>query len=293
MKIVRFVGGLGNQLFQYAFYKAVQQYDSETYADLSYFQKNNIHQGFELENVFDISLNIASDKLIKELGYSSLFSHIKRRIRRKGTYLVEKCLGYDSSLEVLPQNAYLDGFWQSYKYFDPISSILQNELCYTGHNLSTKTIKAIDDIKQSNSIAIHIRLTDYLKKQNSHFINLSKTNYYTKAIEKISKEFGNIKFYIFSDDIYWVQRNTKFQNAVYVDWNSGCDCYQDMIMMSYCSGIIMANSTFSWWGAWLNPLKKRKYVICPFQWYNKKFVDGREIKTEDLFLPEWFICDFD
>ena len=114
---------------------------------------------------------------------------------------------------------------------------------------------------ETNSISIHVRRGDYLK--NPQYFDICNTVYYRKAIGLIKEKTDNARFYVFSDDIQWVKENLELpQNTVYVNWNMKTDSWQDMCLMSHCRHHIIANSTFSWWGAWLNKNEK-KIVICP------------------------------
>lgn len=288
MKIIRFNGGLGNQLFQYAYYKKILKQDKQTKADITAYEKYNYQQGLELEKVFGIKLCKANQCEIRKLGYSLCIIDrlCKKFLPKKSTYYKEKTIGYDKEINK-DKDLYLDGFWQSYKYFEHISEELQKELkCKI--SLLQKTKYEIENIKNTNAIAIHVRRMDYNNFRNSHYyVDLSKTDYYKKAISYINEHIDNVTFYVFSDDIQWVKKNMFLENAIYVDWNKKENSYQDMIMMSYCQGIIIANSTFSWWGAWLNPRNIKKMVICPQKWHKVSKLKGRKIQIEDLILPEW------
>ena len=288
MKIIKFVGGLGNQMFQYAFYKSCAAFDSETYADLTQYKTQKFHQGFELEKIFNVELRRANIKQIRKFGYASskLDQLTQRFFRKKESYVREKCIGYDTSIyEKMDTGIYFDGFWQSYKYFISFQDALQADF-QCKKELSLESKKLIDRI-DDHMVAVHIRRADFLDKRNAYLMNLCKSKYYTLAINKVKEFINDPQFVFFSDDLNWVKENFCFDNSIFVDWNTGTDSYQDMIIMSYCKNIIMANSTFSWWGAWLNPLSKNKVVVCPRKWYNVSSVDGRFINTDDLILPGW------
>lgn len=288
MKIIKFVGGLGNQMFQYAFYKSCEAVDSETYADLTQYETYKFHQGFELEKLFNVELRRASFKQIRKFGYTSskLGKLAQRFMPDKDGYIREKCIGYDASIfEKWNSGIYYDGFWQSYRYFIQIQDTLQNDF-KCKKTLSSKSQAMIEQIND-RMVAVHIRRADFLEKRNSHLMNLSESNYYELAISKIKEIIDDPQFVFFSDDLNWVREHFSIDNSIYVDWNTGVDAYQDMIIMSYFKNIITANSTFSWWGAWMNPLSKKKLIICPQKWYNVNSVDGRLINTENLILPGW------
>ena len=127
----------------------------------------------------------------------------------------------------------------------------------------------LDIIKSKQSpISIHVRRDDYLSsKYVSGFGGICTIEYYNKAVERIKEEVIDPVFYIFSDDINWCRENLKLEQGVFIDWNTGKESWQDMFLMSQCKHNIIANSSFSWWGAWLNS-NSEKIVIAPRIWWN-------------------------
>lgn len=289
MKIIRFMGGLGNQLFQYAYYRKMQQMDRETFADLTAFEKQDFHYGLELEKVFGVELRMAQLRDIKRLGYTlSPRDRLCRKfLPRKKTFYSEKVIGFDRKLNDPEQkDAYLEGYWHSYRYFLPMQKQLQEELqCHK--TLSARSAAALLQIRDGNSAAVHIRRKDFLDPKNSFLVNLSETEYYGQALKKMQEARGEVMLYVFSDDMEWAKEHIALKNTVYVDWNRGEESWQDMILMSYCRSAVIANSTFSWWGAWLNPQGLKKYVICPRKWYSVTAVKGRRVQEGALILPAW------
>jgi hypothetical protein len=292
MKIIKFSGGLGNQMFQYAFYKkCLDIFNEDVFADLDSYDNYLYHQGFELERIFDLKLQRASLNFIRKYGYTSTkFGKISKKfIKSKLYYYSEKCIGFDTKMvDILEKYKYLDGFWHSYKYFDGMESIIQKDFQFVAP-ISEYNQEIIEEMRVCNSIGVHVRRKDFLHKSNSHFVNLSDTDYYQKAIQYIDENVDSPHFYVFSDDIEWVKNSLRLKNCTYVSWNSGVDSYQDMVLMTHCKGIVIANSTFSWWGAWLNPDKTNKIIVCPRTWYKAESVDGRKINTDDLIDPTW-VC---
>ncbi len=289
MKIIRFMGGLGNQLFQYAYYRKMQQADQETFADLTAYERQSFHYGLELESVFGVELSTARLQDIRRLGYTfSPGDRLRRKfLPQKKTFYSEKVIGFDQELENLTQkDAYLEGYWHSHRYFYPVQKQLQKEL-RCRRELSARSAGAVRQIRDSNAAAVHIRRKDFLDPKNSFLVNLSETEYYTQALKKLQEAMGEVVLYVFSDDMEWAREHIFLKNNVYVDWNRGEESWQDMILMSYCRSAVIANSTFSWWGAWLNPLGLKKYVVCPGKWYSVAAVGGRKVRTEDLVLPGW------
>ena len=121
--------------------------------------------------------------------------------------------------------------------------------------------------KDENAVSLHIRRGDYLQPQHwATTGSVCQLPYYRNAIAEMNKRVSAPSYYVFSDDIAWVKENLSLPNAVYIDWNKGEDSWQDMMLMSYCKHHIICNSTFSWWGAWLNP-REDKTVIVPCRWF--------------------------
>ena len=131
------------------------------------------------------------------------------------------------------------------------------------------------------SVGIHVRRGDYLKEKQ--YLGICELDYYTKAIDIMKEHFVCPSFYIFSNDLEWCREKlevlTGKENTVYVDWNKGNESYQDMRLMSYCKGLIIANSSFSWWGAFLNQ-EENKFIVAPKRWKNTKY-------NLEIQLPEW------
>ena len=133
--------------------------------------------------------------------------------------------------------------------------------------ISNKNLSLAKTIRETNSVSIHVRRGDYLMEIGWDTCNLE---YYNKAIKYIEQILPHCTFYVFSDDILWCMKNlTNKYNFIYVDWNKGNDSWQDMYLMSQCKNNIIANSTFSWWGAWLNN-NPQKIVITPSIWFNDR-----------------------
>ena len=224
---------------------------------------------------------------LKTILYFPLNKHIlqnhklhRLNIKHKKTYYyqtVENAIIYDSTFYNL-DNVYLSGYWQSEKYFSKSKDAIRKT--YTFPQLTgTENLLAKDDILKSNSVSLHVRRGDYLKSKDLG--GVCTTEYYKKAIDYISMKIDNPKFFIFSDDILWCENNLEVEDARYINFNKGKDSYQDMHLMSLCKHNIIANSSFSWWGAWLNS-NKNKIVISPKIWFK-----NRNISTNDLLLEEW------
>lgn len=295
MKIVHVIGGLGNQMFQYAFFIALKKhYEKEDiYVDINSFNGYKLHNGLELEKKFGIKLNVASKAQLKKLTWHADNYFMQRLFRRvlwkKKTECIEPFNGeFNDGVFLNFSDCYYEGYWQNYKYFHAF----YNEICSTFsfppvNQLSASNQEAIKQIEycKGNSISLHVRRGDYVN--NKGFGGICNLKYYERAIELARSECNNVpSFFVFSNDKEWCENNIKpmiddFQ-YIFVDWNMGENSFLDMYLMSLCRINIIANSSFSWWAAYLNK-NIQKIVIAPRQWQNGKN-DG--VKPQ---LPEWLL----
>lgn len=296
------MGGLGNQLFQYSTGRALSiRLNTELKLDLTFFENPKYQKVFRLDK-FNLPYQVASSTDFHHLKshnniylFTSLLSRIG--IHMKTFPFIKRTHVFEDDLLMLLDmnniqdiNYYLEGWFGSEDYFIKTRSILIDEL-NMDRLLSKDNLILQREIKNCNSIALHIRRKDYLT--NSHFITLS-IDYYLKAIENIRLKFDNPIFYFFSDDIEWVKKEySSIENAKFVDNNSYADSFytttgdiEDLMIMRSCKHNIIANSTFSWWGAWLNE-NQDKIVIAPQKWYNAKKAQKKYEKGN--FLPKTWI----
>lgn len=284
MKIVKINGGLGNQMFQFAFYKALQHSNNnEVFIDLSAYQGkqfqdgiNLLHNGFELPELFSITYQEAPLKDVKKLSTqpTNLLNRVLRKYFTKKTHFIDKNFGFNEELisKPLPSNIYLEGYWQTEKYFSHIKDELLKDFSFKTP-LSKKNLDILEDAG-TETASIHIRRGDYLKTQT---LNVCSKDYYLNAIKLLFSKANPKSILIFSDDIPWCKSDLKLEEYItnilklnnikifYIDWNTGKDSYQDMQLMSKCKYHIIANSSFSWWGAYLDP-NPEKIVIAPSVW---------------------------
>ena len=263
MKIVKLMGGLGNQMFQYAFGQLLGQ---EVYYDLSWFEysknsKNVTHRNYELD-FFDIQIKKLTRKQAKKYKKDNKllsFLGIKTSLKKINESSVDTY-----NLNILNEKeGVFEGFFQRTQYVEPIREQLLKDFTPINEiNLENK--KVLEQILSTNSVSLHVRRGDYVKLQHIH--GLCDILYYEKSIEFISKKIKNPHFFLFSDDIEWVKENLKI-NYPYtiVDINNGDKSPWDMWLMKHCKHNIIANSSFSWWGAWLNE-NSEKIVIAPQNW---------------------------
>lgn len=279
MIISEIKGGLGNQLFQYAFGRCLaEQTNTELKLDISFFDsidKGVTHRQYLLDR-FAISAVIATTSEIQALKKRSL---IDKLFPYTAKYLKDKERKFSSRYFKRRDNRYLTGYWQSEKYFKPIEQIIRNEFELKNISSSENLSQILSKIDTTTSVSIHFRRTDYIGKTVGA---VCTQKYYDNAIAKMQELIGDdIHLFIFSDDIDWVRNNVNFPVAsTIVEGVADIDdCVLDLYVMSRCKHNIIANSSFSWWGAWLNS-NLNKTVICPDVWE-----PGRNI---DLIAPkEW------
>ena len=254
-----FNGGLGNQMFQYAFYlRLKEEYPLSMFLfDIEKAQEN--HYGYELDKVFHI------DSYKQAKNYRRLKRHWPRLETKFHTIKQENSLKYSSELFLSHHwGTIYEGFWQSEKFFLPVETKVRTAFSFQEEILNEKTKETAVFLNSSNSVSVHIRRGDYL--QHTDVFGLCTNEYYGEAITIIKDRIDSPTFVFFSDDIEWVRHNINCDNAIYISWNPGEDSWQDMYLMSHCKHNIIANSSFSWWGAWLNP-NIEKIVVAPKQWF--------------------------
>lgn len=255
MTVIKIKGGLGNQLFQYAYGRKLAIIDKkEVIFDISFFdsEKSGIDTGrpFLLDK-FNVDSS-AKFRIVKENVIRKTFKRIKAKIT--GNY----------------------GFYQGEKYFRGVENIIHKE--FTLKNSLSKVAQEIASqiLKTKDSVSVHIRRGDYVSdvKTNAHH-GTCDLSYYIEAIKIITIKITSPTFFVFSDDINWARENLKIDKVVYVS-DSEIKDYEELILMSKCAHNIIANSSFSWWGAWLNQ-NNEKIVIAPKQWTVKKTADELDI----------------
>ncbi len=262
--IVKYIGGLGNQMFQYALAKCLMSQGVHVTGDVTGYYAGEGRK-FVLQKVFpNVEIkkcNAILTKLYKE---------------RKDSYTSELrdiliSDGKPADLDILKlKRGYLEGYWQSSKYAALVEKELRSEFQFT-HKKDQKLNQIAEEMEAlGNSISIHIRRGDYLTENvQRSFGNICTEDYYLRAIRHIQGNIENPMFYFFSNDIEWVKEKYEKYNAIYISEEMFDDYedWYDMYLMSLCKHNIIANSTFSWWGAWLNE-NSQKIVIAPRRWMN-------------------------
>lgn len=289
MIIVRLVGGLGNQLFQYAMGRNLALLKkTELKLDKSWLEKTfkvGTFRDYRLHN-FNIQENFASASEIEKVKnqQGGILSRMLAKISgNEKSYIKQSVLNeqkdfvYDPNIFETGKDVYVQGYWNNEKYFKDIKDII-NEEFEVKIPPSIDNIKILDEIKNCNSVSIHVRRGDYVKdkKINKHHGTCS-LDYYAKAMKIVGSKISNPIFFAFSDDMSWVKKNLKTKYPVhYVDINDDEHSYEDLRLMSACKHNIIANSSFSWWGAWLNQ-NPDKIIIAPNKWVNNANFDTSDI----------------
>lgn len=286
MIIVRLTGGLGNQMFQYAFgLTLAEKHNSELKLDLSFYSDpvmNIPPRTYDLD-IFNISAGIATDEEItgfaKRVKYNLADRALNRVFGVKKSHIREPHFHFSESAYNSPDNVYLSGYWQSTKYFHDIEARLRKELSFR-EPPSEAAKPILEEIENSESVCVHVRRGDFV---TNSFNGLYGREYYDKGAEVIQRSKNDLSFFVFSDDIPWCKQNLKFDGkTTFVDDDfEPVKFRDDLRLMSRCKNFIIANSSFSWWAAWLNE-DTTKMVVTPPSWATDPSIDKSE-----MYLPGW------
>jgi hypothetical protein len=292
--ITRLIGGLGNQMFQYAAGRAVAlRRDAVLKLDVTGFGAVGAHtkRRYELD-ALSIRASAASAADLAQFGRAGKprSPRLDRLLGRlgigqpngDGTIYREPHFHYDPMVAGLLAPVYLDGYWQSEKYFSDIAGVLRREFAAKAPlDRENESLGArIDGV---NAVSLHVRRGDYISNPTTNrFHGVCPPDYYQRAVDCISGRVGVPHLFVFSDDQEWTCANMRFSVPTTFLGVNPPDCgYRDMQLMARCRHHITANSSFSWWGAWLNP-SREKIVVVPKQWFCASSNDVR-----DLIPPNW------
>ena len=267
------MGGLGNQMFQYAAGKALAaKHGVDLRLDTGFLEANPngayTKRNLEL-SVFEMPLKFAQPTDLK--SFSSQQSRFKRVLRRwlpslfKGKYFAERSQGLHKEFFSLPAHTYLDGFWQNETYFLNVREQLLNDF-KPKEAMPTAVERYYARIQTSTAVSLHVRRGDYVSVATAgEFHGLAGLDYYNAAINYLQEKIGEFELFVFSDDIAWCKSNLSQKGKItYVEHSA--HALWDMVLMSACNHHIIANSSFSWWGAWLDT-KVGSRVIMPRFWF--------------------------
>lgn len=294
--IVRIQGGTGNQLFQYAFARGtadrlgVDFLIDKKVCDNALWDPHKIHRKYSL-GLFNTKIKFVGDKnmfgfiwLRKHYkSFDCFYNFIRGRRLLLPFYYKEQTFAYNPNILKRKDNTYYDGYWQTEKYFKHIEDEIRAEITPV-KSLSSYSKSIIEEIKKVNAVSLHVRRGDYVTDPAAVVQHgVCSPEYYKNGIAYIEKNVQNPHFFIFSDDFQWSVENFKSLNhPVTCIEGSEANDYEDLAMMRECKHHIISNSSFGWWGAWLNP-RKDKIVIGPKKWF--KGFD--KVDTSDIFPNNW------
>lgn len=277
-------------MFQYAIGRALSlRQSTELVLDTGAFSRYNLHNGYELSRIFNISARVANESDFRRVlgwrGYGRIRQALIRRrysFTRGNRIIVETPHGSQAGISDLPGDCYLSGYWQSEKFFRSYQDQIRADFTFR-LPLSPQNQAVYEEIHTCDAISLHVRRGDYVNNQNAVAIYANcPQEYYLKAIDMVASQCANPVLFIFSDDIEWVKEKLKFQlPCEYVFHNTGNESYNDMRLMSECKHNIIANSSFSWWAAWLNS-SKDKIIVAPQKWFSTD-----QFSCRDLIPSEW------
>lgn len=289
MIIAKLMGGLGNQMFQYAAGRSLaHSRNTQLKLDLSFlnadtkgaYTKREYELGaFSMEPVFASPDDLAP---FAEKRKNKITRILSRLVPSKNLYVSERGHNYQESFMDFPENTYLDGFWQSEKYFLGIAELIRKDFCFKTAP-EGKNLELAERIKKTDSVSLHIRRGDYVRnKAVLEFHGVCQPAYYYAGLKHIQQQSKVSELFIFSDDSEWCRQNLAFDvPCTYVAHNTGAASFEDMRLMSLCRHHVIANSSFSWWGAWLDA-REDKVVVAPQKWFAQP---GME--TKDIYPPTW------
>lgn len=299
MIISKIYSGLGNQMFQYATGKATAlRLNTDLKLDLSWFDISEkmvrAKRQFELNNFPNIHIDLANEKKCRQIGYIddfgfALLGKLRRRLHScykqlftKKSYVTDK----NDNIELLQTGLdhYLDGYWQSEIYFKDFADQITSSFSFPRFQNEKNISLATELLKRDDTIAIHVRRGDYVLSPKDYkvFGGICTIEYYKQAVAVMEKLLRHPSYVVFSDEPQWAAENLNLpQTTIFVDWNNHENSFRDMQLMTCCKHNIIANSSFSWWGAWLNQ-NPDKIVIAPARWTN-----DNSINTEHCLPDEW------
>jgi hypothetical protein len=275
-------------MFQYAAGRALALSKKTAFQlDISGFASYGLRR-YELQRIFRCPVEIAAESDVCEIlgWYASptiqkIVTRLKIPILRSRKIVIEPYFYYWPGINKAPQDCYLVGYWQSEKYFRDVAPGIRMDFTFKTP-MSDRNVEVASQIARVSAVSLHVRRGDYANNPITNSTHgLCSLNYYRTAIRHVAERIERPHFFIFSDDMAWVKDQLEMDfPCEYVEHNQGDESYNDMRLMSLCQHHIIANSSFSWWGAWLNP-NPDKIVIAPKKWF------ANDNNVEDLFPQGW------
>lgn len=284
MIAVKLQGGLGNQLFQFA---TAYAQNPEVYIDFDFLASQEPSSETFTQRSFELKLfpNIEFKELKRSNRKFFLSRGLLHKIRRKVTKAaIVKQEGNEFVHIPDARHVYLDGFFQSEKYFQPVRQKLLQIYEFPDLDAKNQHIKNQIIAAGSHSVSVHIRRGDYVKPHIANYHGLLSLDYYREALRILGREVPNLRLFIFSDDVSFARAQfSDYSNVVIVEGNNDHQAWKDMALMSCCAHHIIANSSFSWWGAWLST-QLGGINIAPKLWFNTQVVD---FNIDDIVPENW------
>jgi len=270
-------------MFQYALGRHIAaRRQTELYLDTSRFDAGDI-RSYRL-GYYNVCGTLISSEQVEEF-LAARRGPFWRRFERflpyyKRRKLNERSLCFDERVLTAPRHVCLVGYWQDERYFDAIRNIVRGDLTLK-NPLSQQSRNMLAQILDSDAICVHIRRGDYVSAPKTNQVHgVSDLAYYDSGVQLILSQVKDPSFFVFSDDLPWAKANLRLPGSTtYVEGNGQEKDYEDMYLMSQCQHFVMANSSFSWWGAWLST-NPSKIVIAPRRWFRSSELDARDIVPE-------------
>jgi len=290
MIVIKFQGGMGNQMFQYALGRTLSHiHKVPFFLDATSYKHDSLRSyalsPFRIQERFASMEEIVRFRRFKKRR-GRVWSFYNYLFADESRYVEERQFNFDPRILKTRDDAYFDGFWQTEKYFYPIASIIREEfmLKMPIGDRSASLRREIEDSEQS--VALHVRRADYIANPSTHaYHGVCGKEYYDRAIKILSAKFSEPHLFVFSDDEVWAKENIQYPFPTeYISREPAKD-HEDLYLMSLCKNNITANSSFSWWGAWLNK-NPDKIVIAPRRW-----VATAKLNTVDLIPESWITID--
>lgn len=278
MMIVNLHGQFGNQMFQYALGRHLQLRGNTVLYYTGYFKCHHEYD-FALPRVFGLNLPEATTNqmLACREDRHRIIDRVRRKLfgRHEHVFTEVGSKSYNFRSDVFDfRRGLIDGYWQSEKYFLPIADVIRKD--FTFPEASSRNKALVEEMSRTIPVSIHVRRGDYL----GSFPVMDET-YYDKTMNYFVQKYGDVHFYVFSNDMEWCRDHLDAEQTTFVDWNTGKDSPYDMWLMTQCKHNIIANSSFSWWGAWLNQ-NEGKEVIAPKTWFY-------HAATPDIYCKNWIV----
>ena len=289
--IIKLQGGLGNQMFQYAAARGLVNGVGRIGLDTSFLLEHSSDtehftaREFELGIFRNLRVYSATAHKLSLFKSQTIFYKLLRAFqRRKPIYVKQPDANYMPLPDSQQYQIFLEGYFQSAKYFEYIREQLLNEFEFPAMDDENKALQA-DICNTINAVSIHIRRGDYVRSGVIGSVHgVLPITYYQQAISYLKSRYSELRYFVFSDDINWAKENLNLEQVYFIGHNTGRESWKDMALMTKCTHHIIANSSFSWWGAWL--AQRDGTTLAPAQWFNPRQV----IFNIDDYIPQnWIV----